>query len=90
MFSLQKTWGGYGNICEAERLGEAFGEGPGLDGLQQAVLLYLQVSGLPPGLKAACVHSGMTRKQRDSALQRVRGLTGQDPWGRQAGPGRWS
>nr|KAF6395917.1 RecQ like helicase 4 [Molossus molossus] len=31
-----------------------------------------QVSGLPPGLKAACVHSGMTRKQRDSALQRAR------------------
>ncbi|KAF6100893.1 RecQ like helicase 4 [Phyllostomus discolor] len=31
-----------------------------------------QVSGLPPGLKAACVHSGMTRKQQDSALQRAR------------------
>ncbi|XP_023604067.1 ATP-dependent DNA helicase Q4 [Myotis lucifugus] len=31
-----------------------------------------QVSGLPQGLKAACVHSGMTRKQRDSALQRAR------------------
>ncbi|XP_054564705.1 ATP-dependent DNA helicase Q4 [Eptesicus fuscus] len=31
-----------------------------------------QVSGLPRGLKAACVHSGMTRKQRDSALQRAR------------------
>ncbi|KAM5315537.1 ATP-dependent DNA helicase Q4 isoform 2-T2 [Glossophaga mutica] len=31
-----------------------------------------QVSGLPPGLKAACLHSGMTRKQRDSALQKAR------------------
>ncbi|KAB1258182.1 ATP-dependent DNA helicase Q4 [Camelus dromedarius] len=31
-----------------------------------------QVSGLPPGLKAACIHSGMTRRQRDSALQKVR------------------
>ncbi|XP_058421163.1 ATP-dependent DNA helicase Q4 [Diceros bicornis minor] len=31
-----------------------------------------QVSGLPPGLKAACIHSGMTRKQQDSALQKVR------------------
>ncbi|XP_066121459.1 ATP-dependent DNA helicase Q4 [Saccopteryx bilineata] len=31
-----------------------------------------QVSGLPPGLKASCVHSGMTRKQRDSALQKAR------------------
>nr|KAF6276944.1 RecQ like helicase 4 [Pipistrellus kuhlii] len=31
-----------------------------------------QVSGLPRGLKAACVHSGMTRKQRDSALQKAR------------------
>ncbi|XP_016040625.1 ATP-dependent DNA helicase Q4 isoform X2 [Erinaceus europaeus] len=30
-----------------------------------------QVSGLPPGLKAACLHSGMTRKQRDSVLQKV-------------------
>ncbi|XP_039702067.1 ATP-dependent DNA helicase Q4 isoform X3 [Pteropus medius] len=30
-----------------------------------------QVSGLPPGLKAACVHSGMNRKQRNSALQKV-------------------
>ncbi|XP_045060831.2 ATP-dependent DNA helicase Q4 isoform X2 [Desmodus rotundus] len=31
-----------------------------------------QVSGLPPGLKATCMHSGMTRKQRDLALRRVR------------------
>ncbi|CAK6439051.1 unnamed protein product [Pipistrellus nathusii] len=31
-----------------------------------------QVSGLPQGLKAACIHSGMTRKQRDSALQKAR------------------
>ncbi|XP_029778918.1 ATP-dependent DNA helicase Q4 isoform X3 [Suricata suricatta] len=30
-----------------------------------------QVSGLPPCLKAACIHSGMTRKQRDSALKKV-------------------
>ncbi|XP_045431833.1 ATP-dependent DNA helicase Q4 isoform X2 [Pipistrellus kuhlii] len=45
-----------------------------------------QVSGLPRGLKAACVHSGMTRKQRDSALQKVRGLPEQDPRGPQAGP----
>ncbi|XP_070078716.1 ATP-dependent DNA helicase Q4 isoform X2 [Equus przewalskii] len=31
-----------------------------------------QVSGLPPGLKATCIHSGMTRKQRDTALRKVR------------------
>uniref|UniRef100_G1RJ18 DNA 3'-5' helicase n=1 Tax=Nomascus leucogenys TaxID=61853 RepID=G1RJ18_NOMLE len=31
-----------------------------------------QVSGLPPCLKAACIHSGMTRKQRESVLQKVR------------------
>nr|XP_060467582.1 LOW QUALITY PROTEIN: ATP-dependent DNA helicase Q4 [Panthera onca] len=30
-----------------------------------------QVSGLPPCLKAACIHSGMTRKERDSALKKV-------------------
>lgn len=30
-----------------------------------------QVSGLPTGLKAVCVHSGLTRKQRDSALQKA-------------------
>ncbi|XP_077614319.1 ATP-dependent DNA helicase Q4 isoform X2 [Crocuta crocuta] len=30
-----------------------------------------QVSGLPPCLKAACIHSGMTKKQRDSALKKV-------------------
>ncbi|NP_001399962.1 ATP-dependent DNA helicase Q4 isoform 12 [Homo sapiens] len=29
-----------------------------------------QVSGLPPCLKAACIHSGMTRKQRESVLQK--------------------
>ncbi|XP_027458877.2 ATP-dependent DNA helicase Q4 isoform X3 [Zalophus californianus] len=29
-----------------------------------------QVSGLPPCLKAACIHSGMTRKQRESALKK--------------------
>lgn len=56
----------------AEQLGEAFGTGPGLGGLRQALLPYLQVSGLPPGLKATCMHSGMTRKQRDLALRRVR------------------
>ncbi|XP_058515432.1 ATP-dependent DNA helicase Q4 isoform X2 [Ochotona princeps] len=31
-----------------------------------------QVSGLPRSLKAACLHSGMSRKQRDSVLQKVR------------------
>ncbi|KAL0599043.1 ATP-dependent DNA helicase Q4 [Plecturocebus cupreus] len=31
-----------------------------------------QVSGLPSCLKAACIHSGMTRKQRESVLQKVR------------------
>ncbi|XP_020946074.1 ATP-dependent DNA helicase Q4 isoform X7 [Sus scrofa] len=31
-----------------------------------------QVSGLPPGLKAACIHSGMSKKQRNSALQKAR------------------
>lgn len=41
------------------------------------MLLYLQVSGLPPGLKAACIHSGMSKKQRNSALQKVRGPEGQ-------------
>ena len=41
--------------------------------MQQAVLLSLQLSGLPPGLKGAYIHSGMTKKQRDSALQKVRG-----------------
>ncbi|XP_035132912.1 ATP-dependent DNA helicase Q4 isoform X4 [Callithrix jacchus] len=30
-----------------------------------------QVSGLPPCLKAACIHSGMTRKQRESVLQKI-------------------
>ncbi|XP_071064190.1 ATP-dependent DNA helicase Q4 isoform X4 [Dasypus novemcinctus] len=30
-----------------------------------------QVAGLPPGLKAVCVHSGMTPKQRDKVLQKV-------------------
>ncbi|XP_045864331.1 LOW QUALITY PROTEIN: ATP-dependent DNA helicase Q4 [Meles meles] len=30
-----------------------------------------QVSGLPPCLKVACIHSGMTRKQRESALKKV-------------------
>ncbi|KAB1253817.1 ATP-dependent DNA helicase Q4 [Camelus dromedarius] len=30
-----------------------------------------QVSGLPPVLKAACIHLGMTGRQRDSALQKV-------------------
>ncbi|XP_054981821.1 ATP-dependent DNA helicase Q4 isoform X8 [Sorex araneus] len=30
-----------------------------------------QVSGLPPGLKAACIHSGMTRKQRESVLKKA-------------------
>ncbi|KAK2509018.1 hypothetical protein MC885_013701 [Smutsia gigantea] len=31
-----------------------------------------QVSGLPPCLKAACVHSGMAKQQRDSALRKAR------------------
>ncbi|XP_054947304.1 ATP-dependent DNA helicase Q4 isoform X2 [Physeter macrocephalus] len=35
-------------------------------------LMDSQVSGLPPGLKAVCIHSGMTKKERDSALQKVR------------------
>ncbi|XP_005395970.1 PREDICTED: ATP-dependent DNA helicase Q4 isoform X3 [Chinchilla lanigera] len=30
-----------------------------------------QLSHLPPCLKAACLHSGMTRKQRESVLQKV-------------------
>ncbi|XP_022358237.1 LOW QUALITY PROTEIN: ATP-dependent DNA helicase Q4 [Enhydra lutris kenyoni] len=30
-----------------------------------------QVSGLPQCLKVACIHSGMTRKQRESALKKV-------------------
>ncbi|KAM5280681.1 ATP-dependent DNA helicase Q4 [Ctenodactylus gundi] len=30
-----------------------------------------QVSRLPPCLRAACLHSGMTKKQRDSVLQKV-------------------
>nr|XP_039320671.1 ATP-dependent DNA helicase Q4 isoform X3 [Saimiri boliviensis boliviensis] len=30
-----------------------------------------QVSGLPSCLKAACIHSGMTRKQRESVLKKV-------------------
>ncbi|XP_007488867.1 ATP-dependent DNA helicase Q4 isoform X1 [Monodelphis domestica] len=30
-----------------------------------------QVSGLPPGLKAVCVHSNMTRKQRETAMEKV-------------------
>ncbi|XP_075861026.1 LOW QUALITY PROTEIN: ATP-dependent DNA helicase Q4 [Microcebus murinus] len=31
-----------------------------------------QLSGLPPCLKAACIHSGMTRKRQESVLQKVR------------------
>ncbi|XP_045142619.1 ATP-dependent DNA helicase Q4 [Echinops telfairi] len=31
-----------------------------------------QVLGLPPGLKAACLHSGLNRKQRESVLQKAR------------------
>ncbi|XP_076691797.2 ATP-dependent DNA helicase Q4 isoform X1 [Callospermophilus lateralis] len=31
-----------------------------------------QMSSLPPCLKAACLHSGMTKKQRESVLQKVR------------------
>ncbi|CAO2601871.1 ATP-dependent DNA helicase Q4 [Lemmus lemmus] len=31
-----------------------------------------QVSGLPPCLKAACLHSGMTKKQRESVLKKVK------------------
>ncbi|XP_074059108.1 ATP-dependent DNA helicase Q4 isoform X2 [Macrotis lagotis] len=30
-----------------------------------------QVSGLPRGLKAVCVHSNMTRKQRETAMEKV-------------------
>ncbi|XP_072601948.1 ATP-dependent DNA helicase Q4 isoform X1 [Vulpes vulpes] len=30
-----------------------------------------QVSGLPPCLKGVCIHSGMSQKQRESALQKV-------------------
>ncbi|XP_043834477.1 ATP-dependent DNA helicase Q4 isoform X2 [Dromiciops gliroides] len=30
-----------------------------------------QVSGLPRGLKAVCIHSNMTRKQREAALEKV-------------------
>jgi ATP-dependent DNA helicase Q4 len=38
-------------------------------------ILHLQVSNLPPCLKAACLHSGMTRKQQESVLQKVRRTT---------------
>ncbi|XP_023597407.1 ATP-dependent DNA helicase Q4 [Trichechus manatus latirostris] len=31
-----------------------------------------QVSGLPPGLKVTCLHSGMNRKQREGVLRKVR------------------
>uniref|UniRef100_A0A6I8NPE2 DNA 3'-5' helicase n=1 Tax=Ornithorhynchus anatinus TaxID=9258 RepID=A0A6I8NPE2_ORNAN len=31
-----------------------------------------QVSGLPPGLRAACVHSNMSKKQRDLAVEKVK------------------
>ncbi|XP_069847760.1 ATP-dependent DNA helicase Q4-like isoform X1 [Dipodomys merriami] len=31
-----------------------------------------QVSGLPPCLKVACLHSGMTRKQQESVLKKVK------------------
>ncbi|XP_038615914.1 ATP-dependent DNA helicase Q4 [Tachyglossus aculeatus] len=31
-----------------------------------------QVSGLPPGLRAACVHSNMSKKQRDLAMEKVK------------------
>ncbi|XP_048215054.1 ATP-dependent DNA helicase Q4 isoform X1 [Perognathus longimembris pacificus] len=34
-------------------------------------LMDNQVSSLPPCLKAACLHSGMTRKQQESVLQKV-------------------
>lgn len=34
--------------------------------------LHLQVSDLPSCLKAACLHSGMTKKQRESVLKKVR------------------
>ncbi|XP_008068161.1 ATP-dependent DNA helicase Q4 [Carlito syrichta] len=34
-------------------------------------LMEDQVSGLPSCLKVACIHSGMTRKQRDSVVQKV-------------------
>ncbi|XP_049710319.1 ATP-dependent DNA helicase Q4 isoform X5 [Elephas maximus indicus] len=40
-----------------------------------------QVSHLPPGLKAACLHSGMNRKQREGVLRKVRGVVSEE--------GRW-
>lgn len=57
---------------------------PRKGGSSLVVLPTLQVSGLPPCLKVACIHSGMTRKQRESALKKVRGLAWQD--GRGTGP----
>uniref|UniRef100_A0A8C4Q562 DNA 3'-5' helicase n=1 Tax=Eptatretus burgeri TaxID=7764 RepID=A0A8C4Q562_EPTBU len=36
-----------------------------------------QVSGLPAGLRAACLHSNMTKKQREAVVQKVRLLS---PW----------
>lgn len=45
------------------------------------VTLYPQVSSLPPCLKGVCIHSGLSQKQRESALQKVRGLTRQDRQG---------
>lgn len=31
-----------------------------------------QLSGLPPNLKAACIHSNMSRKQRETAIEKVK------------------
>lgn len=55
--------------------------GGGSGGSSPVVLPTRQVSGLPPCLKVACIHSGMTRKQRESALKKVRGLAWQDGQG---------
>lgn len=52
----------------------------------RALCPRLQVSGLPPCLRAACLHSGMTRKQREAVLQKVgaswKGSGGQAPGSR--------
>ncbi|XP_037658927.1 ATP-dependent DNA helicase Q4 isoform X2 [Choloepus didactylus] len=50
--------------------GGGWGPGEG-QGWWQVVPLCPQVAGLPPGLKAACIHSGMTPKQREGILRKV-------------------
>lgn len=32
---------------------------------------FFQLSGLPPKLKAACIHSNMSQKQRETAIEKV-------------------